>query len=298
MRMLITGGTQFVSRYAAEYFVTKGHEVWVINRNTRPQSAGVHLIACDRHALGTRLKQMHFDLVLDATAYTEADVAALTDALGSFDDYVLISSSAVYPETLPQPFHEEQPCGPNRVWGAYGTDKLAAERCLAQRVPQAYRVRPPYLYGPMNNVYREAFVFECAENNLPFYVPENGDMPLQFFHIEDLCRFVEVLLAIKPEQRVFNVGNPDVVTICQWVRLCYAALGKTPEIRHVTGHPQRAYFSFYDYGYVLDVSKQAALMPKLKPMEDGLRESYEWYRENKELVMRKNLLDYIETHIR
>lgn len=44
MKVLVTGGTAFVSRYCAEYFVRQGHEVYVMNRNTRPQSSGVKLI--------------------------------------------------------------------------------------------------------------------------------------------------------------------------------------------------------------------------------------------------------------
>ena len=35
-KMLITGGTVFVSQYAAQYFADK-FEVHVLNRNTRPQ---------------------------------------------------------------------------------------------------------------------------------------------------------------------------------------------------------------------------------------------------------------------
>lgn len=38
MKILITGGTTFVSRYVAEHFVSKGDEVFVLNRNSRPQS--------------------------------------------------------------------------------------------------------------------------------------------------------------------------------------------------------------------------------------------------------------------
>ena len=49
MRILVTGGTVFVSRYTAEYFLKKAHEVFVLNRNSRPQSKGVKLIECDRH---------------------------------------------------------------------------------------------------------------------------------------------------------------------------------------------------------------------------------------------------------
>ncbi len=36
-KILITGGTVFVSRYAAEYYIAKGYDVYVLNRNSRPQ---------------------------------------------------------------------------------------------------------------------------------------------------------------------------------------------------------------------------------------------------------------------
>ena len=51
-KVLITGGTVFVSRYIAEYYVAKGYEVYVLNRNSRKQSAGVSLIEADRQNLG------------------------------------------------------------------------------------------------------------------------------------------------------------------------------------------------------------------------------------------------------
>ena len=43
-KVLVTGGTIFVSRYIAEYYVAKGYEVYVLNRNSREQSKGVKLI--------------------------------------------------------------------------------------------------------------------------------------------------------------------------------------------------------------------------------------------------------------
>lgn len=36
-KILITGGTNFVSRYVAEHFVRNGDDVTVINRGSRPQ---------------------------------------------------------------------------------------------------------------------------------------------------------------------------------------------------------------------------------------------------------------------
>ena len=50
-KILVTGGTVFVSRYIAEYYVSQGDEVYVLNRNTKQQSEGVHLIAADHKDL-------------------------------------------------------------------------------------------------------------------------------------------------------------------------------------------------------------------------------------------------------
>ena len=43
-KILITGGTTFVSKYAAEYFLKTGYDVYVLNRNSKPQVEGVNLI--------------------------------------------------------------------------------------------------------------------------------------------------------------------------------------------------------------------------------------------------------------
>lgn len=299
MRILVTGGTVFVSRAAAEYFAAAGHDVIVLNRGSRDQIPGVRHICRDRHDPALDLRGEHFDAVLDVTAYNARDVGALLDALGDVPRYILISSSAVYPETLPQPFREDMPLGENVHWGAYGTNKIEAEQLLLSRVPHAYILRPPYLYGPGNEVYREAFVFECAESDRPFCLPGDGSMPLQFFHVRDLCRLMERILLDPPVQHVLNTGNPQPVTIRQWVEMCYAAAEKAPRFVEVDASvPQRSYFPFLNYAYHLDTAGQEALLPDLTELTAGLAESYAWYRENRSLIRRKPLLDYIDQNLR
>lgn len=63
-------------------------------------------------------------------------------------------------------------------------------------------------------------------------------------------------------------------------------------------HNQRDYFSFYDYEYELDVSKQLELMPQLKSMDVGLKEAYEWYIDHKEDVRKKPFFTYIDTRLK
>lgn len=296
-KVLVTGGTVFVSRYIAEYYVAKGYEVYVLNRNTRKQSEGVHLIQADRHHLSDELRDMYFDVVID-TGYTANDVEMLLDALGEYKDYIFVSSSAVYPEYIPQPFKENGITAVNKLWGKYGTNKIEAEAVLLQRNPNAYIVRPPYLYGQMNNVYREAFVFDCAMLDRKFYLPKSGEMKLQFFHIDDMCRFFDILLEKKPSQHVFNVGNKEAVSIREWVEMCYRAVGKEASFVNVYNDiEQRNYFSFYDYEYYLDVSMQYELMPDTKPMEQGLTEAFTWYINNTDKVVKKPYIDYIDHNL-
>ena len=295
-KVLVTGGTVFVSRYIAEYYVAKGDEVYVVNRNSRKQSKGVKLIQADRHNLGEALRDYCFEIVID-TAYNADDVEKLLDALGDYKDYILISSSAVYPEYALQPFKEDTILGVNKYWGEYGTDKIEAEATLLKRNPNAYIVRPPYLYGQMNNVYREAFVFDCALSGRKFYLPKDGEMKLQFFHVHDLCRFIDILLEKKPEQRIYNVGNKEAVSIREWVEICYQVTGKNAEFINVYKDvEQRNYFCFYDYEYYLDVSKQYELMEDVKSLKDGLKESLEWYVNNQDKVNKKAYVNYIDSN--
>lgn len=300
MRFLVTGGTTFVSRYVSEYFVKRGDEVYVINRNTREQVKGVHLIECDRADLRDRLKSINFDAVLDVCTYNEEQLGFILDALHEFKDYIFISSSAVYPETNTQPFTEDQLCGKNLVWGDYGINKLKAEKLLQSRVENAYILRPPYFYGIYENLYREAFAFDCAEKNRPFYIPNNGEMKMQFFNVKDLCRFIEVLINEHPKDKIFNVGNKETVSIKEWASLCYKAVRKEAEFVSVNSSiNQRDYFPFYNYEYKLDVSKQETLMSYTTPLFEGLKEEYEWYRNNKDSIYnRKPYIEFIDNNLK
>lgn len=299
MDILITGGTTFVSKYTAEFFVSEGNNVTVMNRGSRPQVSGVVHINCDRTQTDGILKGKHFDLILDITAYTEEHIRTLLDSGVTFDDFIFISSSAVYPETNTQPFTEDQTCGYNSVWGDYGMNKLSAERYLQANVPDAYILRPPYFYGIYENLYREAFPFDCALQDRKFYIPENGNMKLQFFNVIDLCRFIKIILEERPEEHIFNVGNKETVTVKEWVELCYKAAGKKAEFVSVSSDvPQRDYFCFYNYEYVLDVSRQNRLMPDTLPLEKGLTEEYNWYRNNPQSVyFRKPYMQYIDKNL-
>ena len=304
--ILITGGTVFVSKFVAQYFSSKKfcdeYQVYVLNRNNHPQVENVILINSSRQNLGSKLEQFNFDVVIDITSYTKEDVKSILDSLGSskekIEKYILLSSSAVYPETLELPFKETDEVGKNIFWKDYGINKIEAEKYLQENFSNYFILRPPYLYGPENNVYREAFVFDCAENDRKFFIPENENMKLQFFYIEDLCKVIENILIKNPSQKIFNLGNENTISILDWVKLCYQVVGKNLEVVSVSKNiPQRNYFCFYDYEYYLDVTKQKSILENTTSLKDGLEKSYQWYKNNKEKVNRKNYFEFIDNEL-
>ena len=54
--------------------VIVGYDVYVLNRNTRPQVEGVTLIEADRHDIGSKLSGLFFDVIIDVTAYSGSDI--------------------------------------------------------------------------------------------------------------------------------------------------------------------------------------------------------------------------------
>ena len=299
MNILVSGGTIFVSKYISEYFRDLNYNVYIFNRGNNLQPEGVKSIKADRNNLGDVLKKYSFDVVIDANGYTKDDVKNLHNALGNYGMYIFISSSAVYPEYLKQPFKEDDNISYNSYWKDYGLNKIEAEEYIKNNIKNYYIIRPPYLYGPMNNIYREAFVFDCAMNDLSFYIPNDGKMKLQFFYIKDLCRFIEKLIINKPNNRIYNVGNKEIVDINKWVNLCYEVLNKKPNIINVYENiDQKKYFPFLNYSYVLDIKRQEEILDDLTPLLDGLKESYDWYIKNKEKVKRKPLIEYITDNLK
>lgn len=298
-RILVTGGTVFVSKYVAKYFQSNNYEVYVLNRGSKQQIENINLICANRNNLKDCLKDFYFDSIIDVCGYNQQDIKNILNAVGGFKDYIFISSSAVYPETNMQPFSENQSIGVNKIWGKYGTDKIEAEEYLISKVPNAYILRPPYLYGAMQNVYREPFVFECALKNRKFYIPNDGKMKLQFFHVDDLCKVIEKILEKHPTNHIYNVGNTESIDINTFIELCYKVVGTPLEKVYVTKHNnQRDYFSFYDYEYSLDVTKQSELLMEEKDLFEGLKESYKWFKNNYNEVEKKDYIKYIEENLK
>ena len=123
-------------------------------------------------------------------------------------------------------------------------------------------------------------------------------MKMQFFHVKDLCKLMEVIINNKPAEHILNVGNSEAISIKEWVTKCYACFDKVPTFINVYDDiEQRNYFSFHNYEYYLDVSRQQKIYSDTISLDEGLKESAKWYLENQADVNKKPYFEYIDKNL-
>lgn len=303
MKILVLGGTTFVSWYVVKRLAENGHDVTTVTRGTKKGIHGVRVSECyaDRHDINQMkpiLNHIEFDYLIDISGYTETDVEIVYQCIADrkIRNYIFISSSAVYRESNILPIKESFETGENGVWAKYGTDKLAAEKFLMKmnrenNLPVTI-LRPPYIYGEGNNVYREAFIFDRLRDNLPIIVPDNGETLVQFIHIEDLYTTILRLLENGVTGEIFNVGNNSPISFYNWVTACMDAYGRTTPIVKFnnykeSGYTSRDFFPFFDYQYHLDISRISTFHKPEIDMKTGLKKALDWYKNNEACVAKR-----------
>ena len=98
---------------------------------------------------------------------------------------------------------------------------------------------------------------------------------------------------------IVNGEKYELIDINTFVELCYKVVGTPLEKIYVANHSnQRDYFSFHDYEYSLDVTKQSELLMEEKDLFEGLKESYEWFKDNYNEVSKKDYIKYIEENFK
>lgn len=103
----------------------------------------------------------------------------------------------------------------------------------------------------------------------------------------------------KTDQHIFNVGNKDKASIREWIEICYEVAGSPAQFVNVYDDiDQRNYFCFYDYEYYLDVTKQYELMNETKQLDEGLKEAFDWYRENRDEINKKPFMEFIDNNLK
>jgi 2'-hydroxyisoflavone reductase len=314
MQVLVIGGTLFIGRALVQELLKAGHEVTVLHRKPKHDlSKRVHNLVADRndadqmrHALDGRRFEIVFDNVYDwergtTAAQVEATVKAADDRVAR---YVFMSSVAAYGDGLNH--YEGDPLAPDNHPEAYVRNKAMTERLLFRMHQKTglpvTTFRPPYIYGPENPFYREAFFWDRLRAGRPIIIPGDGHRLMQFVYVKDLVR--ACMRSIEHPAAVgeaFNIGNEKPLTQVELVRTLASAAGKKANMVRVPrerileagGNPmgEPAYFGEYlDMPPItMNVTKVSRVLGvRPTPIEDGFRETFRWYMRNG----RRTKIDY------
>lgn len=307
MKVLVIGGTAFIGRFLVAELVKAGHDVTILHRKPKHTfGKRVDNLQADRNdpaAMKQALEGRRFEVVFDnAYDYERGTTAAQIDGtIQSLGDrvtrYIFMSSIAAYGDGLNH--YEDDALAPDDHSDPYVRNKAMSERMLFRfRQRTGFPVvtfRPPFIYGPENPFYREAFFWDRLRAGRPLILPGDGGRLMQFVYIKDLI--AAMMKAISDPAALgeaFNIGNERPVTQLELLQALSKAANKKlnfvkvsrDKIIEAGGSPMGdpAYFGVY-----FDVPPITEAMGKLKrvlklvptPFDVGLRDTYLWYQRHK-----------------
>ncbi|MBI3210130.1 MAG: NAD-dependent epimerase/dehydratase family protein [Candidatus Solibacter usitatus] len=307
MRALVIGGTMFIGRQLVQSLVKAGHETFILHRKTEHDfGKKVGNLTADRNdaaSLKRALAGEKFDYVFDnaydwqrgtTASHVEATVRACGDNLKR---YVFMSSVAAYGDGLNH--HEGDALAPDDHPDTYVRNKATSERLLF-RMHQRHGIpvvtlRPPYIYGPGNPFYREAFFWDRMRDGRPLIIPGDGRRLMQFAFVKDVVwACMKALDEPAAVGHAFNIANSRPLTQVEVVQALAQAAGRKPPLVRIPrerilqagGHPLNSplYFGVYfDMPAITQVVSKAQRVLRFRAttFDEGLKETYRWYQRNR-----------------
>ena len=204
---------------------------------------------------------------------------------------MFLGSSCIYPRMCPQPIKEEYllTSALEQTNEGYALAKISGLK-MCQYFNREYgthyiSVMPTNLYGPhdnydLNNSHVMPALIrkmhEAKVNNSPYVVIWGTGKPLrEFLHVDDMADACVYLMENYDGNDFFNVGTGKELTIKDLALLIKKVVGYKGELKFDTTKPDGTPRK------LLDVSrlKKAGWTYKIE-LEDGIRNSYKWFKEN------------------
>jgi nucleoside-diphosphate-sugar epimerase len=205
MRLLVLGGTIFVSHAVAAEAVRRGYDVVCAARGTSGSiPSGAKLVTVDRDDPDglSALAGVQFDAVVDVAKISHTWVARALDALGdSAGHWTFVSSISVYADSVtpgqmpgapllaPRPEHvgPGAPLDPEQ----YGAIKVASENTVLDRLgDRAFIVRPGLITGLGDPSDRFGYWPARMARGGRVVVPDTPEVPAQIIDVQDLATWI------------------------------------------------------------------------------------------------------------
>ena len=311
MKIFVTGGAGFIGSNFITHVLglAKGYSVVNYDKLTyagnlanldsvadNPQYSFIKGDICDPAALEAAMAGcetvVHFaaESHVDRSIYEPAP-AIETNVTGTFvllqiarklniKKFVHVSTDEVYGDMVPGAFADENsPLQPNSPYSASkASSDLIVRSYIRTFAFPAVITRSSNNYGPYQ--FPEKFLPLMITNALddkPLPIYGDGRQERNWLHVTDHCRAILAVLEHGRIGEVYNIGGPDVIENLTMARRLLRATGKTESLlTYVKDRPG------HDRRYALTCAKierELGWKPSI-PLEDGLRQTIDWYRAN------------------
>ena len=265
MNIVITGGSGFVGSYLCEKLINDGHKIIVIDNLLTGSRDNINDLLDNEnfsfieHDVQDHIEiedkvdyVLHFASAASPKAYTEHPVNTLkAGSVGTINtlglakkhsaEYLLASTSEVYGDPLISPQNEEYwgNVNPNGERSMYDEAKRFAEAAVAT-YSRSYGLKTKIVrifntYGPRmqlndGRVVTNFIVQALRNENITIY--GDGTQTRSFSYVEDTVAGI-ISLMNSTEYDVFNIGNPNEMTIGRLAEKIIELTDSTSEIKYL-----------------------------------------------------------------
>lgn len=263
--VLIMGGSDFIGSSLAKYLIKNKYNVDIMTEGIKKinyDGVRKHLI-CDRKnvdEIKNVLKDKKYDYVYDISIKDKEDAKILMESLNneSLKKYIVISSQD------------------NNI----KEEELKIEDFIQNTSIPYIIVRPSHIYGDKSKTSKEAYFFHKIEKSIPITIPKNSNLKAQFIYIDDFVKVLFSLLKTIHIREVYNVTNPQLISLEEFIKTCSEIIGKEANINYTDSNIIDTDIKQIFGGNYLDIDKMihhGLYIPNIL-LNNGIEILYSWYK--------------------
>jgi nucleoside-diphosphate-sugar epimerase len=304
MKVLFIGGTGNISSEASKLCVTKGIDLYLLNRGKKKVKIdGANEITADISDLSNCreiLKNHIWDVVVNWIAYTKSDVQNDIDLFtNKTKQYIFISSASAYQKPPNSPIITEATPLKNPFW-QYSRDKIECENTLVA----AHRnsnfpitiVRPSLTFDTVIPVpiggWDEYTIVDRIKKGGKIIVHGDGTSLWTIMHSKDFAKgFVGLLGHQQAVGESFHITSDEILTWNQIYEYTANAVGKKANIIHIPTdfigkydtHLKESLMGDKAHSVIFDNSKIKKYVPGFEatiPYSEGIKKTITWFEED------------------